>query len=442
MSLSRRGVRARGGALLIVVILAMVVLALTGLLIALPKQGLDREVFTEQKESAFLAADAGLREAVVGLDNKSITVPASPAVYSAYSATTPKAFGRKGGGYWYTLEQVDGTHLKVDAWGSFVTSITGSGQTKTVNSHIEALLKISVPMVNFPGAYTLMGKSPPPTVNYYFDINGRPNTVTGVDGAGGSPVLGVSFDSSLAGSTTVSASVSGATLAGSFTGTAPGSAPAGAGGSMGYANASTLASLFTTLRQFEASPPSTLQTTGGTITDGTPYGTTNQVMTTTNGLGMNVQGNVTIGSPANPALTIVRPTGAQTAGDFVNFDGTVTYTGIIYMDLRGVTNFNTGGNGISLNGFAKVNGIVLVDLPTAAGTPVGGEQIYQSAGNNNLQGGLAVMVNNTYSYGANGLEILQGNGNTALTYNSNDIAIALRALGGGNYVVQAYRVVQ
>src|SRR5579872_3274214 len=180
--------RERGTALLTASIIILVTATFASLLIALPKAALDGQKMSEDKESAYGAANAGVADAIAKLtagnltwiaassqtatNNPSVSTTVvgnaiSGGLWNGYASTTltatstnlngswtqatPKPFGAKdptnSSGYWYALTQLNGTTtVKINAFG-YKRTVVGYDATQASSSsanravvQIEAIL--------------------------------------------------------------------------------------------------------------------------------------------------------------------------------------------------------------------------------------------------------------------------------------------------------------
>lgn len=430
--------RERGGALILVMILIVITTVLGALLLVVPKAGLDREISSEEKERALLAADAGLRDALIRLCQPSTaatyidasTVPSPPGT-AYYSQMAPHAYGKPvpgvSTGYWYNVSQLSGTNLlRVNSWGSQATVLRdGQGNLKTIQSQVEAILARPAP--------------PPPlinaAINFWWPVsNGGPTygitgsgSVTGNDlspPSGGSPlpVYGVAFDpkqpwSGGSGNPT-----------GGVTGPSPGSlgylpsaSSQGPAGSWATVPASsTMSSLYT---NYLSNPPA-LPTT----TIATPAGAPLTV------------GNM--GTPSQPVLLVVRPSSLPPAGQpIVNVNG--SFNGILAVDLSYMTpvpssipnaTFQTSVGG-SINGIAYLNG------PSSGSTTFGQPIFNQAVGAGPLSGTMIVRITNDAGNG--NVPIANVTSANGIQYGSGPVLAAMNALiSNSGYRIVSYRVVQ
>lgn len=440
MNRTRRN-RERGTALILVMVVFLVVTAFGSLLISIPKAGFDREVQLEEKEGSLLAADAGLRgDALLGLNNGWIKV--GPGGYTLGTPDAPRAFGKRHGGYWYTISQQGGGNvLRVEAYGVHGATL-GVTQGNRVTSHVQAVLaRETVPAeVAVPGALTMLGNTDPTwTIIPTFKITGSGNQASAVNGVDATDpptpnTLGVAFTGyketpSFGPDGNSSSAFNEQFGKGNLIGGAAGSG-AFQGNSVSVLTAAKGQQLQDLITNTLANPPA--DATIVKLGSGETYKTSSLPSS---------------GTADTPVVVIIQVTGTVQ-------DPLVTVTsdfyGILLVDMAGATGFNGNKKGnavIGINANSTIHGLTMLNGPTGGGDKgIAWDPSFamfrRNGASGAFSGGVAMKMNKINS-GAD-VPVADLNGQGAVQYSSGDVAIALKAVAPalGDYKLVAYRIVQ
>jgi hypothetical protein len=422
--------RERGSALVIVMVVLVTATVFGGLLVAIPNAGYDRIVQSEEKEASLYAAQAGLQEAIISLNNG--TIDASTLPYD--TTASPRTFGKgSNANYSYKVESLSGTsYLKITATGSHsarkVSIQAGAVTGKTIKSVVEAIVYKNPPTTSpFPGAFTIFPKSGKTgTGTWEAKVNGAPGTITGNDATSPAPAtgtavptLGIAFDTNLTNSPNTTLTITGG-------GSGPSNIQGTAGDGANYGGVTPAPSADTVNTTAAQTFFSNLDAavTGGRAT-----------ITTSNG---SSTVNVTGGSLSNPQFVVVRLTGSPSADPVVSMSA--GFVGIILIDYK--TNNITANNKKDMfqtNGSEQMTGIIAVDLPDSFTwtTDTNSGAVYKKNGSGAVVGGIVMRTGNITGTP----KLVHANGTGSLQYSSGAIASVQQALSSTGYKLISSRIV-
>lgn len=493
----RESMRERGSALLVSLTILTVVMVLGGLLLAIPQAGLVKEAGLEEKQAAFFAADAGIRDAIVRLSwtgSSKIAVP--------YTLPSPITFGGGRSGtatFTYTITQLPSPNLsqyyRVDSTGTHGTTSGNLNNNLTVVAKVEAILISNMPPPPFvPGAFSVEDKSGSSVnntsgANFNFKLNGVTGVINGNDNPGAdgqyyggsppgaNPVAGVAFGTmpapggvyAFSGGGSSSSQILGSGGPPSIQTNASLTPPSGTPGT-------SIDGLYALVDQaLNAGTAKVIYTSQGNP-DGDTLGKTNHISSGANG------------SVANPQVIVVRPQ-AYPPSTANLLDITGDNYGIVILDLNwgygglrkdasgnalpdsagppppsgtpqispfniGSPAYPAGGMNMSKDLFCmdgssgSIHGLALIDSGSGS-MNWSGQHLFELNGANNWSGAVNLRMNGpqsgAYSGKTGGSPVILANfnGKGKVIYSAEDLAMAMGALtSGSGFKIAAYRVLQ
>ncbi len=473
----RAATNQRGTALITVVVIVMVTTAFGALLVSLPKSAYDGERTTEDKETAYYAANAAVADAVIRIDDaQGMPGAAVNGVWTltqanaSWTKTAPRPFGnprplgtaQNYSGYWYQIVSQNASNvIEIDAWGYAPTPVgfnpNNPNSAKRVEVRLQAIVKIPVNSnsqfadmgaMNFVGQDWSSGNTP----HHSVVINGTGSTYRAVSG-NSTESLPAGFSQS------------------SDTGFNPGITFGGNFGDQNHndvivQNSSAAATSVTGVNgnsnnlyytsqnslnwNGNSSIPSNVTAEGnsGLQVNASTNTTTDQIFAQLEQLGLasnseqvviaNPGASVVLNSaspvgattPLTPKIVHVVLSGSSAPSPVVDLQGAGNFYGIVYVDARNYT------GPIPANGFLKNNtsnnfyGLLMIDGPTATTNWYSSNTfgLVSDTNTGNITG--------TVGFKSNGLEVspTSGSGNFNYTYNGQGSANAMpiATLTGGN----------